>query len=728
MELGKDLFGPVYHVNTFNQKKRGPFSKISGTTPISLDASTDSPLAPILVLDGKILPRTGPAGTLTPGSFKEQLGIDSDDIERINVLKGKAAFEKYGEIAANGVIEIELKSTLDTTLSPILVINGKVSPRPAPSGNLTPEVFKEQIGIDSEDIESINVLKGKAALEKYGEKATNGVIEIKTKSTLNPSQSPLLVINGKISPRPAPSGNFTPEVFKEQLGIDSEDIESINVLKGKAALQKYGEKATNGVIEIKTKSTLNTPQLPLVVLDGKIVQPKASFEKEGRFFILNVNKFAEEFNVEIEEGRTLGKEEAINKYGRSDKTKVLELWTKEGLNNRKESNQPLLVIDGVELFNHSLNKEASNNVDLPPEDIKSINVLKGEAAEKKYGQKGINGVVEITTKFPKIVRLNISDFVFPNGEAMATLKHSQKYDDVLLLKDWKEYDLAINGSLPQYINGSRPNKSIDALPSHKHKLYEELSSHQIHSIYNRKLKTHHGEKWIRYIYTNQAPKILWRPSATGGGQNLFPNKQLFFLNMPNVNTQKISAEVEEKMSSSGTTYSVAHILNEEGEEIARDSHRFYDWNYNSHETKTRILSRKAAIEEFGTSGVTGLLVVELGKESEKNEADTPIAAEQDISELAPFSKPPKNFPVVALGVSPNPADQRLDIVFLLEKKKDVRLSIYDRTGREVAVVENGVLEKGKYSLEWDRKELAAGVYFVVAQIAGQAMSTPIILE
>jgi hypothetical protein len=54
--------------------------------------------------------------------------------------------------------------------------------------------------------------------------------------------------------------------------------------------------------------------------------------------------------------------------------------------------QPLIIIDG---------KEAEDGVDLDtldPNTIESINVLKGPSAEKAYGEKGKNGVVEITLK------------------------------------------------------------------------------------------------------------------------------------------------------------------------------------------------------------------------------------------------------------------------------------------------------------------------------------------
>jgi TonB family protein len=51
----------------------------------------------------------------------------------------------------------------------------------------------------------------------------------------------------------------------------------------------------------------------------------------------------------------------------------------------------LIVIDGVIAENQNMK-------DIDPETIKSVNVLKGETAISKYGDKGKNGVVEITLK------------------------------------------------------------------------------------------------------------------------------------------------------------------------------------------------------------------------------------------------------------------------------------------------------------------------------------------
>ena len=58
-----------------------------------------------------------------------------------------------------------------------------------------------------------------------------------------------------------------------------------------------------------------------------------------------------------------------------------------------QKEKPLIVIDGVITSEINLN-------DLNPTNIQSMNILKGENAKAKYGEKGANGVVEITTKKP----------------------------------------------------------------------------------------------------------------------------------------------------------------------------------------------------------------------------------------------------------------------------------------------------------------------------------------
>lgn len=57
----------------------------------------------------------------------------------------------------------------------------------------------------------------------------------------NKKKKPIYILDGKI---------ISNSSFKK---INTNNIESISVLKGNSAIKKYGEKAKNGVVEIKTK-------------------------------------------------------------------------------------------------------------------------------------------------------------------------------------------------------------------------------------------------------------------------------------------------------------------------------------------------------------------------------------------------------------------------------------------------------------------------------------------
>jgi beta-lactamase regulating signal transducer with metallopeptidase domain len=63
----------------------------------------------------------------------------------------------------------------------------------------------------------------------------------------------------------------------------------------------------------------------------------------------------------------------------------------ENLSSKDTAAQPLYILDGKEILKNEMNR-------LNPNNIQSVNVLKGESASKKYGDKGKYGVVEIITK------------------------------------------------------------------------------------------------------------------------------------------------------------------------------------------------------------------------------------------------------------------------------------------------------------------------------------------
>jgi len=78
-----------------------------------------------------------------------------------------------------------------------------------------------------------------------------------------------------------------------------------------------------------------------------------------------------------------------------------------GLSSITGNTQPLIIMDGVPIHNGNANNsdywgsqriESNGIVDINPEDIENISILKGAAASALYGSEAANGVVMITTK------------------------------------------------------------------------------------------------------------------------------------------------------------------------------------------------------------------------------------------------------------------------------------------------------------------------------------------
>ncbi len=78
-----------------------------------------------------------------------------------------------------------------------------------------------------------------------------------------------------------------------------------------------------------------------------------------------------------------------------------------GLSSITGNTQPLIILDGVPIHNGNANNsdywssqriESNGMVDINPEDVENISILKGAAASALYGSEAANGVVMITTK------------------------------------------------------------------------------------------------------------------------------------------------------------------------------------------------------------------------------------------------------------------------------------------------------------------------------------------
>ncbi|MGJ8549735.1 SusC/RagA family TonB-linked outer membrane protein [Winogradskyella wichelsiae] len=113
-----------------------------------------------------------------------------------------------------------------------------------------------------------------------------------------------------------------------------------------------------------------------------------------------------------------------------------------GSNSISGNNQALFVIDGVPISNQNTNTSAQTlgqggydygnaSSDINPDDIETINVLKGAAATALYGSRGMHGAVIITTKKGKTkngIGITISSSLMIGTADSETLpKYQKKY-------------------------------------------------------------------------------------------------------------------------------------------------------------------------------------------------------------------------------------------------------------------------------------------------------------
>ncbi|MBS1668875.1 MAG: TonB-dependent receptor plug domain-containing protein [Bacteroidetes bacterium] len=199
-------------------------------------------------------------------------------------------------------------------------------------------------------IKSMSVYKGKSAMEKYGQKGKDGVIEITTKELDNNSE---ILLNGNSDKITVTGIGMAGDKkvltlvngveVKDMSNVNPSQIKSVKVLKDSIAVKQYGDRGKNGVILIETKSD----------------DYKTALNDTVPYSL---------------DASQIGKNHRELKYLKFEPT---------------EKPKPLYFIDG---------KEVEDIKGLNPNHIESINVWKDSIAVKKYGERGRNGVILIKTK------------------------------------------------------------------------------------------------------------------------------------------------------------------------------------------------------------------------------------------------------------------------------------------------------------------------------------------
>ncbi len=121
--------------------------------------------------------------------------------------------------------------------SPLYIVNG-TKKEVVHEIKVNQKSIEEILNLSSNDIESISVLKGQEAINKYGDEGKFGVVLITTKTTNK--TTPLYLVDGA-------------EV-KSIEGLDPDNIESITVWKDKEHTREYGDAGKDGVIVVTTRN------------------------------------------------------------------------------------------------------------------------------------------------------------------------------------------------------------------------------------------------------------------------------------------------------------------------------------------------------------------------------------------------------------------------------------------------------------------------------------------
>ena len=184
------------------------------------------------------------------------------------------------------------------------------------------------------------------------------------------------------------------EMTHERLSmIKSEDIAHVEVIKDTdLAAKQWGSKGVNGVIIVTTKNANETKAVePLIIVDGGEVSQK-EFEKINPKDIDHIEV--------IKNGS-----KAAEQWGSRGLNGVIIVTTK-AYESTEESkfniSKYLIIVDGKETPLEEFNKMKPESSAEYAEKFASMEIFKpGSKEAKSYGEKGLNGVIIVTTKAGK---------------------------------------------------------------------------------------------------------------------------------------------------------------------------------------------------------------------------------------------------------------------------------------------------------------------------------------
>jgi len=219
-------------------------------------------------------------------------------------------------------------------------------------------------------------------------------------------------ISGTVSDQdgiPLPGATVLVKGTTNGVSTDFDGNYSINANNGDVVLFSFIGYITSEVI-VENSSTINislkidSQQLDEVVITAQGIKR----EKQALgYSVATVGGDEIEQRTEGDVGRILrGKASGVNITSQSGISGSGTNIVIRGLQSFSQNNQPLFIVDGVPFSSGTNsvgnfvdgNNGSSRFLDLDPNTIANVNILKGLAAATLYGEQGKNGVILITTK------------------------------------------------------------------------------------------------------------------------------------------------------------------------------------------------------------------------------------------------------------------------------------------------------------------------------------------
>lgn len=320
-------------------------------------------------------------GTTYPASQLEGKNIKiRGDVQAIQPTE---AVEKYGPAAKDGALIVTEGTIIDDLKKELKRIDAT---------NVS--ATNDYVQIRKGDRPTwFNVVKNTETGEKDAPKKTaqaknesNRVLKIKNVN--KGDKDPIYILNGEIVKNPDTIHLLNPN-----------NISSINVLKGGSATSLYGEDAKDGAVIIQTKMDTVASTGTGRKYSRMAIATNPTFSNNRSISISSGNKVNDTIVGDSSSVITIQRNKTYTMNTDGVEINASQYGTRTSPNHQvfipQEVSEPLYVIDGKEM-----GKDFDMD-EIDPQNIKSINVLKGDLATKEYGEKGENGVIEIKLKEKK---------------------------------------------------------------------------------------------------------------------------------------------------------------------------------------------------------------------------------------------------------------------------------------------------------------------------------------